>query len=95
MTTRAREPRARALEIGGERLLVVVAEAPVVPGQEKLSTAERAVAEGILRGASNAEIARERGVAVRTVANQTSSLFRKLGIGSRAELVVLATRGKP
>ena len=41
---------------------------------------------------SNTEIARTRGTSARTVANQVASLFRKLGIRSRAEAVAaLAT----
>lgn len=39
-----------------------------------------------LSGLSNAEVAKKRGTAVRTVANQLQSLFRKLGVNSRAEL---------
>ncbi|MFO0684403.1 MAG: helix-turn-helix transcriptional regulator [Sandaracinus sp.] len=95
MTARPREPRARAMDVGGERLLVVATPSPMPPSIAALSAAEREVAAAILRGLSNAEIARERGVAVRTVANQVSALFRKLGVGSRAELAVLSTRGQP
>jgi DNA-binding NarL/FixJ family response regulator len=51
-----------------------------------LTPAEREVALLIRHGLSNAEIARARGVAVRTVANQVASLFQKLGVGSRLEL---------
>ncbi len=56
------------------------------PAWDRLSDAERAVAETLLGGWSNARIARERGVSVRTVANQVASVFRKLGVRSRAEL---------
>lgn len=52
-----------------------------------LSAAEREVVRGLLRGESNAEIAEARGCAVRTVANQLRSIFRKLGVTSRAEVV--------
>ena len=51
-----------------------------------LGEAERTVAEALLEGWSNARIAQERGVSVRTVANQVASIFRKLGVRSRAEL---------
>jgi DNA-binding NarL/FixJ family response regulator len=53
---------------------------------DRLSDAERAVAEALLEGQSNAEIAAARGVAVRTIANQVASIFRKLGVRSRTEL---------
>lgn len=51
------------------------------------SSAERALAIGILSGKSNASLARERGTSARTVANQLSALYRRLGINSRRELV--------
>lgn len=54
-----------------------------------LSAAEQQVAALVLRGLSNAEIAASRRVAVRTVCNQIASLYRKLGVGSRAELAAL------
>jgi DNA-binding CsgD family transcriptional regulator len=41
----------------------------------------------LLEGLSNEEIATERGVSARTVANQVASVFRKLGVSSRGELV--------
>lgn len=56
-----------------------------LPGN--ITTAEQEVASGILRGLKDAEIAVERRVARRTVANQVRSLFQKLGITSRSELV--------
>lgn len=51
-----------------------------------LTQAEREVAESVVRGHTNAEIARARGTSVRTVANQMRTLFEKLGVGSRGEL---------
>jgi DNA-binding CsgD family transcriptional regulator len=52
-----------------------------------LTRAERAVVEAVLRGASNAEIARSRGTSPRTVANQLASIYEKLGVRTRYELV--------
>jgi DNA-binding CsgD family transcriptional regulator len=52
-----------------------------------LSDAERDVFTRVVAGASNAEIARARSVSPRTVANQVASLLRKLGAGSRFELM--------
>jgi DNA-binding NarL/FixJ family response regulator len=57
-----------------------------------LTGAERAVAVAVLRGLSSEEIAQERGTAPRTIANQLAAIFRKLGIGSRAELAALVAR---
>lgn len=55
---------------------------------DALTDAEREVAELIFEGRSNAEIAEQRGVAVRTVANQVASILKKCACGSRGELVV-------
>jgi DNA-binding NarL/FixJ family response regulator len=52
-----------------------------------LSPAERDVARGVLLGQSNAAIATARSTSPRTVAKQVASIFQKLGVGSRAELV--------
>jgi DNA-binding CsgD family transcriptional regulator len=65
---------------------------PSLPG---LSAAEASVAALALEGRSNAEIARARGSAERTVANQLAAAYRKLGIGSRLELYALAARRSP
>jgi DNA-binding CsgD family transcriptional regulator len=58
-----------------------------------LSGAEREVAGLMLAGLTNEEIARERGAAPRTVANQVASVFKKLKVQSRRELWVLAATG--
>jgi DNA-binding NarL/FixJ family response regulator len=61
---------------------------PVEPLQlDSLSEAERGVLAHVLRGASNAEIATARGSKVRTVANQVTAIRRKLGVGSRFDLI--------
>lgn len=54
--------------------------APVLTG------AEREVLRAVLEGRTNASIARDRGTAVRTVANQVAALFRKFGASSRLDL---------
>lgn len=58
-----------------------------------LTEAEQDVALRVYRGASNAEIARERGVSSKTIGKQLESIYRKLGVSSRTELV-LRLRGK-
>jgi DNA-binding CsgD family transcriptional regulator len=57
-----------------------------------LTDAEREVVAALVEGKSNADIATARGRSARTVANQISSVFRKLGVGSRAELVALVAQ---
>jgi len=76
------------VEIGGETVLLL--SWPTANGTAetaKLTDAEADVLRAIQRGASNADIARERGTSVRTVANQIQALFRKLGGHSRHHLV--------
>jgi DNA-binding CsgD family transcriptional regulator len=56
-----------------------------------LTPAERAILPAILQGKSSREIAMDRGVAERTIVNQLASIYRKLEINSRGELVALAS----
>lgn len=58
----------------------------------RLTDAEAQIAALVLRGASGAEIARARGVSQRTIANQLASIYRKLGVCTRAELVLALQR---
>ncbi len=84
--------RASRIRVAGEDLAVFSfpIPAPVLPSG--LSSAERAVALGLLEGQSNAEIAKARRTSVRTIANQVSSLFKKLGVQSRSQLVTALAR---
>jgi DNA-binding NarL/FixJ family response regulator len=52
----------------------------------QLTETECQVALAVARGRSNAEIARDHEVSVRTIANQVAAIFKKLGVGSRSEL---------
>lgn len=56
---------------------------------QQLSDAERAVVTGILGGKRIAAIARDRGTSPRTVSNQLASIYKKLGVSSRREIIVL------
>jgi DNA-binding CsgD family transcriptional regulator len=58
-----------------------------------LAPAQREVLALLLSGLSNAVIARRRGRATRTVANQVAAIFRRLGVTSRLELFALFARG--
>jgi DNA-binding NarL/FixJ family response regulator len=63
-----------------------VAISPNDRAEGNLTAAERAVVELAARGFSNAEIARARGTALRTVTNQMASALAKLGLPSRVAL---------
>lgn len=75
------EPTEAALEGAVVLSFPVVAARP----REPLTRAENEVLAAVGRGLSNHEIARERGVAMRTIANQLAEVFRKLGVRSRLE----------
>lgn len=79
-------------EIAVERMTIDGVEVYVLsmPGEPELpdglSATEREVVQLALQGASNAEIAEQRGTALQTVANQLRSAFQKMGVNSRGEL---------
>lgn len=83
------------VEVGGESY-VVMSLATGTPGSmNELSAAEREVAGDAASGLSNAAIATKRARSPRTIANQLASIFRKLGVSSRAELAArLLDRGR-
>ncbi|MET0791742.1 MAG: LuxR C-terminal-related transcriptional regulator [Polyangiaceae bacterium] len=60
---------------------------------DRLTSAERAIAEGVARGWSNARIAAERGVAPSTVAKQLQTIFDKLGLENRSRLARAIAEG--
>ncbi len=79
----------RRLAVGDQELLIVeVDDSPLE--LEELTESENAVARAVVAGRSNKEIAAERGVSVKTIANQLRAIYEKLGVASRFELVALA-----
>jgi len=78
-----------SIRVRQAELLVSVRPLPKLtemPSAQALTPSEQAVAELVVAGCSNAQVAQERGVSERTVANQVASVFRKLDVHSRAEL---------
>jgi len=88
------DTRARTLRLDGNEYLLLSFRLQRAVHSDALTPTERAVAESILTGASNAQIARERRRSVRTVANQIASLFKKLGVRSRLELAHALARSQ-
>ncbi|MDJ1135663.1 helix-turn-helix domain-containing protein [Streptomyces iconiensis] len=60
---------------------------PVRLKTERLAPREVEVFELLLTGASNRHIARQLGIAERTVKNNLHSIYRKLGVSGRAEAI--------
>ena len=87
----SRPPKGLVVEklvVDGEEMIVFSWEAAAESAPPpQLSTAETAVLDRIVRGESNAAIAKARKTSERTVANQVASLLRKTGAASRFELI--------
>jgi DNA-binding NarL/FixJ family response regulator len=75
------------VRIGDDEYAILSIPAGPPPLPACLTDAERHVCELVIAGESNASIARERGTSVRTIANQLASIYRKLNVYSRCELV--------
>lgn len=75
------------LVVGSQRFLVIGVPADGRTEGE-LTAAERDIAARAAEGQSNRAIGDARGTSARTVANQLQAIFRKLGVTSRAELVL-------
>src|SRR5688572_1983692 len=75
--------------VGPDQLVVFSFPALRLEGLSALTEIEREVALEVLAGRSTAAIAAARQRSPRTIANQLASIFRKLGVKSRAELVAL------
>jgi DNA-binding NarL/FixJ family response regulator len=80
------------LRIDGEELAVLSHPVDEPVPLEGLTEAERQVTADVVDGLSNAQIAMRRGTTPRTVAKQVASIFGKLGIGSRRQLVAMRKR---
>ena len=78
--------RAGIVKFRKREFLVLSFPSPHPEALSQLTAAELSIALEVLRGASNAAIARQCGTSVRTVANQLRTIYRKLAIRSRREL---------
>jgi two-component system nitrate/nitrite response regulator NarL len=83
----------RAVATGGVASLPAVTHSPC-PKIASLSPRELDVLRGIVRGASNKEIAREHGIAETTVKIHVQHVLRKLEVGSRVQAAVIASENE-
>lgn len=87
-------PEGAGVELLAPDLALLSLPLPEAALPEALSEAEQQIALHVYAGASNEDIAAARQVSVKTVDHQLQYLYRKLGVASRDELVLLL-RGKP
>jgi DNA-binding CsgD family transcriptional regulator len=81
--------RATRVDLAGDSYVVMTFPTRAWEVPDCLTRAEREVAHAMLSGATNAQIAEQRSISVRTVAHQIGSIFEKLAVSSRAELASL------
>lgn len=81
--------------LGSEEFALIAVADNAAPALATLSEAETRILAELATGRSNQEIAVSRGTSLRTVTNQVSAVFQKLGVRSRSELVLLLSSGKP
>jgi DNA-binding CsgD family transcriptional regulator len=75
-----------------DNLALLAFDLPEAELPEALTVAEQEVALQLYAGASYRDIAEARGVSVKTVGNQIESIYRKLGVSTRVELVLRLRR---
>jgi DNA-binding CsgD family transcriptional regulator len=84
------ELEARSFIIGSDEYVVLAFAAGSgeadIGGEILLTRSEREILSRARRGQTNLAIALARGTSVRTVANQLTGIYRKLGLRSRREL---------
>lgn len=71
---------------------ILSTERPDLAMSERLTPAERAVARLLVEGHRHAEIATLRQTSPRTIANQLGTIFRKVGVSGRGELLAMLAR---
>ena len=80
-----------AVETAHPAIVATPAQRAIQEAIASLSPREMDVLRGLVRGASNKEIAREHGIAETTVKIHVQHILRKLSVGSRVHAAVLAS----
>jgi DNA-binding NarL/FixJ family response regulator len=73
----------------GSEFVVLTVSTPNLAAEQRLTRAEREVAEGLIEGHSRWEIAARRSTSTQTVACQLRGIFSKLQVGGRCSLIKL------
>ena len=86
------ELEAYTFAVEGDEYAILGFTLPRLEAPPELSPAEREVVQAVIEGNSNAAIARARGTSVNTVANQLRSIYSKLKISNRIDLIRRCSR---
>ena len=78
---------AYTFQVAGDEYAMFAFAIPEMKLPAGLSAAEREVARAVVEGQSNKEIAVTRSTSPYTVANQLRSIYAKLGVSNRLELI--------
>ena len=78
---------AERFEVAGVQFVVLEYPVGGIEIPDQLTAAEAEVCRGLWAGRSSTEIAAARGASVRTVDHQIQSIYRKLGVNTREELL--------
>jgi DNA-binding NarL/FixJ family response regulator len=73
--------------VGPEEFAVFRFPLPAMTIPDGLTASEERIVRALLEGKSNRQIAKERHVSVHTVVNQLKTIFRKVGVTCRWELI--------
>jgi DNA-binding CsgD family transcriptional regulator len=79
------------LSLGTVRALLIDLPVEELQLPASLTDSEREVVQLVAQGLSNEDIGKARGRSARTIANQLASVYRKLGVNSRTELLARLT----
>lgn len=85
-------PEGARAHLLGPDLVLIEYPLPIADVPAGFTEAEREVALLVFQGATDQEISSFRGVSAKTVSKQLEAIYRKLGIASRAELVLYLRR---
>jgi DNA-binding NarL/FixJ family response regulator len=84
---RLSDPQITTSTLGGERYVIASVARPSETHLSDLTTAERAIALALVDGLSKFDIARARSTSVHTIGRQISSVFAKLNVKGRFDLI--------